>query len=198
MSLTLLSIIASIATTATANQIVPVPGGGLVIDAPTPTAAAVHRRADFDRECFSSVVDELSEPSADPELSSWAVGLGSHATDAAEGCAITVPSSLEEEYLDYYSTHLSWIATLPDKIDGIHTKCGAKELSLSFTSACSDSYTVVFTAEATASAAASTTTLPPPDEPLPSVIYIDAGEMQRPPLAPVVALAVFLGAIVAL
>ncbi|KAJ6442270.1 serglycin domain-containing protein [Purpureocillium lavendulum] len=147
--------------------------------APTPTEppvvtpAALDRRA-IDRQCFSSVLTELSPPTSgvDSKLLSWATNA---AAGAATGCKVTAPASLSSAYTSYLDVLRTYFSTLESKASGIHTKCGADKFSVTFSQACTTSFTLLFTSGGVGNGTTATKTVAPVEVPK-KTLYIGDGK----------------------
>ncbi|KAJ6442531.1 alpha-ketoglutarate-dependent sulfonate dioxygenase [Purpureocillium lavendulum] len=144
------------------------PAAGAAAAIPTAMASKApallmeRRTVGVDTSCISSVVSELSPPTSGlgSDFWSWASSFSTDAT-TSPACTITAPASISSDYLRYVDTLETYFSTIVSKASGIHTNCGADDLSLTFDQLCTTSLTVVFTSGADES----TTSLWPPQVP---------------------------------
>lgn len=160
-----------------------------------PLGGAVDRR-DVDRQCFYSVLTELSPPEpSDTRLTDWAT-TAAGANGLIDSCTITAPASLSSAYISYIEVIETYFETIESKAHAIKTDCDADTFSLTFTQYCTEEITVMFT-ESGGRATATSEVIGPLDVPT-QKIFIGAAPRLGGTTGAAVALAAVLGIALAL
>lgn len=157
-----------------------------------PPNSPLARRA-VDEACFQSVLSKLMPPTpAATALNDWATS--ELEAFGAPQCTVTAPAALSEDYMSYRSVVATWLETVEEEAKKITTNCGADKLTLSFSQYCTESQTVIFTDEATAT---ETAVLPTVNVPTGS-IFFGSGVRPGGAVGVVATVAIVLGAYIAM
>lgn len=105
--------------------------------------ADLEKRKGYKRRCSKSVISSLMPAMpTNTAFSSWIKSASADHVDT-ETCTVTVPSSFSDDYLNYYSTLTDWFSTVADDAATADDCFKHGKLSMTVTSLCSTSRTVI-------------------------------------------------------
>lgn len=190
--------LAAFASTALANgiDVIDVLGVSPVVDRPD----TLNKREDVD--CAVSVISSLlPDIPTQTDFVEWAETAGPDRI-LTGGCEFTVPATLSDEFLSFFSGAQEWAETVSAEAAKA-TDCGIEGLALEFSAFCSTSQTIYFEGATTAFNGSVPSTLLDniefPEETI--MIGTDpegAASVKKALVGPAVALTLFLGAVAAL